>query len=243
MTGPIESVTGEGEDLTGRAVMRQDWTALTYVHWRVHPNQIAHLIPPQLSVDTFDGSGWVGLVPFDMRKVGAGRVHIPYFGNFAETNVRTYVTGPAGPGVWFHSLDASRLLPVVVARLVYRLPYTWSAMSIVRSGSEVIYRAQRRWPTAHRLRSLVALEVGDRVEEPTELDHFLTARWGLYTRLGGRLAYAQVAHEPWPLRSATLAALSDDFVAAAGYEISGAPEHVRYSPGVSVRVGRPVLLD
>ena len=44
-----------------------------------------------------------------------------------ETNVRTYVRDPDGrEGLWFFSLDAGRLEPVLVARSTYALPYMWS---------------------------------------------------------------------------------------------------------------------
>ena len=59
----------------------------------------------------------------------------PWFARFPETNVRTYVVGPDGrEGLWFFSLDAARLEPVLVARATYALPYRWSAMTVERTG-------------------------------------------------------------------------------------------------------------
>ena len=49
--------------------------------------------------------------------------------------MRTYVRGPDGTvGVWFLSLDAARLAPVVVARRHFHLPYYWSSMSLEVNG-------------------------------------------------------------------------------------------------------------
>ena len=71
----------------------------------------------------------------------------PWFTSFPETNVRTYVVGPDGrEGLWFFSLDAARLEPVLVARSTYALPYMWSAMRVERDGAAVRYRSRRRWP-------------------------------------------------------------------------------------------------
>ena len=40
------------------------------------------------------------------------------------------MVGPDGrEGLWFFSLDAARLEPVLVARSAYALPYKWAAMS------------------------------------------------------------------------------------------------------------------
>ena len=96
--------------------MLQDWRRLTYVHWPFSPDLVQSRLPSGLEVDTHDGAAWVGLVPFHMENIAARFTPpIPYLGTFPETNVRTYVRGSDGPGVWFLSLDISRLLPVVVA--------------------------------------------------------------------------------------------------------------------------------
>ena len=85
------------------------------------------------------------------------------------------------------------------------------------------------------------MRIGERYE-PDELSLFLTARWGLYSRFhGGRTAWAPVDHPAWALHRATLLDLDDDLVEVAGLPVEGEP-HVLWSPGVDVRIGRPVLL-
>ena len=242
----IEGVTLSGSPRyrIERPVMTQQWKDLAYLHWRYEPDAVAALLPPGLTVDTFDGSAWVGLVPFQMVDIAARHTPpVPYLGTFPETNVRTYVVGPEGPGVWFNSLDINRLLPVLVARSLYRLPYMWGGMEIRRTVGRISYRATRRWPRPSGVSSLVTVDIGGEIAEPTDLHHFLTARWGLYTMLGSRLAHARVEHEPWPLREASVAALADDFVAAAGYAAPLGAPHALYSPGVSVRIDRPRFVD
>ena len=103
----------------GRALMTQAWEHVTFVHWDFDPEVVEKLLPPGFEVDTHDGRAWVGLVPFSMKRIApVGFGPIPYFGSFPETNVRTYVRAPDGTGgVWFHSLEASRLLPVIAARV------------------------------------------------------------------------------------------------------------------------------
>lgn len=233
-------LTGEPAFSLGRPVMTQDWLKLSAVHWRFDAAEIESKLPEGLAADLFDGSGWVGLIPFHMKRIAAPiGPPIPYLGTFPETNIRTYVTGPAGPGIWFHSLDISRLLPVLTARLSYKLPYMWAKMSLDRTREGFVYRCLRRWPRSKGVASHVAVEVGDRIAEPSQLEHFLSARWGLYTMLGRRLAFAKVEHEPWPLHQASIASLDDGLLAAAGYTKRGVPDHVMYSPGVSVKIERP----
>lgn len=219
--------------------MRQQWRTLAYAHWPYPPDLVQSHLPAGLEVDTFDGHAWVGLVPFHMVGIAARRgPAVPYFGTFPETNVRTYVNGPDGPGVWFDSLDITRLAPVLVARTTYRLPYVWSEMEIARGTGRIVYTARRRWPGPRGAQSRMDVVVGDRIDDPSDFDHFLSARWRLYTMLGRRLAVGRVEHEPWPLYRAQ-ANIEDELVTAAGYPAPTGEPHVLYSPGVAVRIDRP----
>lgn len=222
-----------------RAVMRQQWRDLVYVHWRYDPDLVQSLLPRGLTVDTFDGSAWVGLIPFSMRDIGAARgPGVPYLGTFSEVNVRTYVRCGDRRGVWFFSLDVDRLVPALVARLSYRLPYCWGATSHVRDGERLTTVVERRWP---RRVETARLEV-ERAEPVTsdDLDVFLTARWGLFSPTRRGVRYAAVDHAPWPLRQARLVEVAaDGLVEAAGLPRPRGEAHVRCSDGVAVRIGRP----
>lgn len=224
-----------------RAIMRQGWRDLTYVHWAYDPAVVQARLPAGLTVDTFAGAAWVGLVAFHMQRIRIpGTPAIPFLGTFPETNVRTYVRGPDGrPGVWFDSLDVNRLLPVLVARASYRLPYMWSKMTIERRNDRVTYAAQRRWPGPRGACSALSIVRGRSIAQPSDLENFLTARWGLFTQLRSRLAYAPVDHPAWPLETATISYLHDDLVEAAGYPTPTGIPMVHYSPGVEVNIGLP----
>jgi uncharacterized protein YqjF (DUF2071 family) len=222
-----------------RAVMVQQWKDLSYIHWRYDPAEVQSLLPAGLEVDTFDGSAWVGLIPFSMRGIGVpGLPAVPYFGSFPEVNVRTYVRRHGVPGVWFFSLDVNRLLPALVARATYLLPYCWGSASNRIDKHQVSASVVRRWP--HGASTSIHLTIGDRIQQPDDLAVFLSARWGLYSRgIRGGLRYAPVDHEKWPLYSAQLVAINDTLVVASGLSAPQGEAHVMFSPGVSVRVGRP----
>jgi uncharacterized protein len=228
-----------------RPVLRMRWEALTYLHWALDPDVVAARLPRGLVPDVLDGRAYVGLIPFRMAGIGLGPRPLPLpYGRFPETNVRTYVVGPdGGRGVFFHSLDVTRLAPTLVAQATYRLPYAWSRMRLTRRGTRLAYRTERRWPGPRGLTSHVVVEVGERLSagEREPLEDFLAARWSLYAALrDGSLVRARVDHQPWPLRHAQLVHLADDLVAAAGYPPSlGPPRHVRYGGAVAVRVGPP----
>jgi uncharacterized protein YqjF (DUF2071 family) len=225
-----------------RAVMTMSWVDLTFVHWAYDAEAVQRLLPPSLTVQTFEGKAWVSLVPFTMR-VGFPVVGIvPWLSVFPETNVRTYVTAADGTeGIWFFSLDAGRLLAVLAARAGYRLPYMWSRMSAESDGSTARYSCTRRFPGPRGSTSDVDVAIGDPYEphDLTERDHFLSARWRLYSRMFQSDWSANAHHGRWPLHQATLDQYDDELLVAAGLSSPSGDPIVQYSPGVHVTVSIP----
>ena len=114
--------------------MRQQWRDLLFLHWPIPASLLRPLIPSELTVDTFEGQAYVGLVPFTMRNVRpSGLPAFAPLSNFHEINVRTYVHHDGGnPGVWFFSLDAANTVAVRIARAWFKLPYFYARMSLNR---------------------------------------------------------------------------------------------------------------
>jgi uncharacterized protein YqjF (DUF2071 family) len=79
-----------------------------------------------------------------------------------------------------------------------------------------------------------------RQAEVDELQVFLTARWALGTTFGRRLMWAQVDHRPWPVHRAELVSCDETMLAAAGLPAPTGDPVVLWSPGVDVRIGRPL---
>lgn len=221
-----------------RPVMSMYWDTLTFLHWSYDPAEVQRLLPDGMTVQTFDGAAWVSLVPFVMGvRWPRRRRPLPWLGNFAETNVRTYVTAADGTeGIWFFSLEAERLLPVLTARATFGLPYMWARMRVERDGPVVTYTTRRRWPGPRGASSRVRVSVGAAYapEELSELDHFLSARWRLYSHRFGRVWAAKAVHEVWPLHRATVLELDDTLLTSAGLPTPIGPPLVAYSERVDV---------
>jgi uncharacterized protein YqjF (DUF2071 family) len=243
----VEPVTPEPPRLGRRAVMRQRWTDLAYLHWRYEPGVVQALLPDGVTVDTHDGDAWVGLVPFVMRDVRLGPLPpVPYFGTFVEINVRTYVVDPHGRrAVWFWSLDVPRSIVVAVARSAFGLPYCWASgashtVAVADDGDRHRYRMPTRtWPRGTGASVDLEYTVGDRipVDAETELDHFLTARWALLTERRGRIRYGRVHHERWPLRRVVDARVDETAIVAAGLPSPEGEPHLLCTDGVGVSIG------
>jgi uncharacterized protein YqjF (DUF2071 family) len=226
-----------------RPVMWQRWERLTFLHWRFQAADVQRLLPGGLEVETCDGAAWVGLVPFYMRVAAPNGQRVPWVSNFCETNVRTYVRDGGGrSGIWFFSLDAARLGAVVTARVTpYRLPYFWSSMRLGERGSEIAYRSRRRWPSPRPATSRLRIGIGAPIApaDVTALEHFLTARWRLFSVTGRRSASARACHPPWPLHRARALVVEDNLITAAGLPAPEGEPLAHYSPGVDVAIGRP----
>src|SRR4051812_8684685 len=198
-------------------VMLHQWRLLTFLHWRYPIELVQRLLPSGLTVEPYDGSAWVGLIPFLMDDVRPpGLPAVPRMSRFAETNVRTYVRGPDGrTGIWFFSLDAAQLPAVLAGRAGFGLPYFRSTMSVRSDRDAIAYHSRRWWRGPRDARLDAQVELGVPMTEGP-LERFLTARFRLYSMLAGRLVAVDAAHEPWPLRRAELGYLRQNLVEAAG---------------------------
>ncbi|HEY4152658.1 MAG TPA: DUF2071 domain-containing protein [Pseudolysinimonas sp.] len=245
-----EAVEEPVTPLTTRPVLHpllsQRWRDVTFLHWPIAPELVAPHLPVGARPDVIDGVSYVGLIGFRMARLGFGRgPGIPYLGTFPEINVRLYsVDGQGCRGVVFPSLETSRLLSALAARAGLRLPYMWSAMSIERDGGELRYESRRRALGPKPAGNTISVRVGEPIAEPTELETWLTARWGLHVRAWGRTLYVPNEHPTWALRRAELVHLDDTLVAATGLAAPVAvPVSVLYSEGVPVTFGRPRRAD
>jgi len=218
--------------------MRQSWRDLLFLHFPCDPAEIAPMLPQGLEVETFpDASGgeraWIGLVPFMMRDVRwAFAPPVPGTHTFPETNVRTYVHGPAGSGVWFFSLDAMSRIAVATARTAFALPYYFSRMTVRREGDHIRYEGRRQ-----AAEYVIETDLGPEIPAPQEgsLEYFLVERYRLYAARGDRLWSGEVRHPPYRLRKATVSNLRDTLAGAAGIE-ARPYVHAVFSEGVDVDV-------
>lgn len=146
MTAPtLNQQLAERMRPAGRVVMRQQWAHLLFLHWQWDPAEIQRTLPPGLTVDVHDGRAWLGVVPFHMNRVRpAGLPAVPWFSDFLELNLRTYVHDEQGrPGVWFYSLDCNRWLAVKIARTGFHLPYEHAGITAGEHAGTIDFRARR----------------------------------------------------------------------------------------------------
>lgn len=188
----------------GPWVMQQSWSQLLFAHWPVKAELLRDLVPASLSIDEFDGFAWLAIVPFAMRKVHPRFTPtLPWFSDFLELNIRTYVSKNGIAGVYFFSLDCSNPFAVWAARTFYHLPYFNASMQLFEAGPDQINYASRRsksdaeFKARYRPCGPVFQAASGSIEE------FLTERYCLYTEDPRRSCFRGVIHhERWPLQVA-----------------------------------------
>ena len=230
---------------SGRWAMTQRWNDLLFAHWPVPAASITALLPEGLQVDTFQGSAWLGVVPFWMNKIKVrGLPEVLSARSFPELNLRTYVrdrnSGTAG--VYFFSLDAANLMAVGVARAFYHLPYHWAEMRFEQkterdfsfssrrcfSSQPVLFKARYRGlgPTRKLAES-----------RPGSLEYFLTERYYLFSlNWAGQLVRAGIHHLPWPLEEAEAEIEQNDLASAIGIQLPDQAPILHYSRRLAVYI-------
>ena len=219
----------------GRCRGYQNWRSLLFMHWPVPVETMRSLVPKALDLDLFEGTAYVGVVPFSMEGVRP-RWWPPTFAfRFLETNVRTYVSYRGRPGVYFFSLEAASRIAVWTARSFWSLPYFHAQMSLTKTGDEVLYTSRRRSGEVHHVRCRLGELLGP--SQPETLEFFFLERYLLFAERRGRIYEGQVYHTPYPAQAADVLELEDQLLEAAGFgRCPGPPLYTHYAEGVDVEI-------
>jgi uncharacterized protein YqjF (DUF2071 family) len=229
-----------------QVLLHQNWHHLLFLHWEIPPQDLQALLPPRLTLDTYEGKAYVGLVPFTLTGVRPVLTPpLPWLSAFHEVNVRTYVhLEGRDPGVWFFSLDASSAVAVAAARAAYHLAY-YDAEITFNAGSgalpEIAFDS-RRTDARGTLPANVhlnyrAVESPAAPATPGTLEHFLIERYILYSQDEQRQLYrARVHHQAYPVQRAEVLALDETAVWAAGIRREASHGIRHYAREVNVKV-------
>lgn len=220
-------------------VLHQTWAHTAFVHWRYPPEALRPLVPHPLQVDVDDGTAWVSLVLFRAEQSRLpGLPPLPFGSTFTEVNLRTYVTAPGDrPALWFLALEAPNPLIVLGGRAFAGVPYNPATARTAVDGDTVEHTSRRVRERGVATRVRVRRGAPLSAEELTPLEHSLSARWGAYSVVGGRLRYTPVEHELWPLHHAELLALDESLTRASRLPAPEGEPIVRYAPAVHATLG------
>lgn len=218
-------------------IMQQTWKDLLFAHYPISPAILRPLLPSCFTVDTFEGSAWVSVVPFQMSGLRIRHLpKLPFTPEFSELNVRTYVTFGNKPGVYFFSLDANSKVAVSIANRFYYLPYYHARMSMKKQGDWIHFTSER---TDQRVKaglfSARYRPVGDVFEaKPKSIEHWLTERYVLYVTNGKNVYEGNIHHKPWPLQQGEANFELNSVAQSFGIPIEEPPAYLHYCKELDV---------
>ncbi|WP_165767961.1 YqjF family protein [Virgibacillus indicus] len=186
----------------GPWIMMQKWEHLLFMHFPVKEDLIERHLPPELELDTYDGNAWISIIPFKVRAMRMRKMpQLPYFGYFLELNVRTYVKKDGIAGVYFFSLDASKLHAAAGGRIA-TLPYYYAKMNLKKKQDEIIFSSMRKGKSEVGFMANYH-PVGDTYHpDKGSLDYWLMERYFLYSYRNGTLFRGDIHHKKWEVQRA-----------------------------------------
>jgi uncharacterized protein YqjF (DUF2071 family) len=246
----------------GKWTMSQRWNDLLFAHWPVPAAAMAALLPDGLEADTFQGSAWLGIVPFWLDRIKVrGVPSVPFARGIPDLNLRTYVRDEdtGAQGVYCFSMDTGSLLAAAGARFLYHLPYYWAEMAIEkRSEREFAFFSRRRFSSRPavfkaRYRGLgpTRSSAGNR---SGTLEYFFTERYCLFARnRNGQPVRANIHNVSSPLEEAEAVIEENSLPAALGISLPSQAPVLHYSRRLAVYIwpaelvrpalaGRPVTV-
>jgi len=208
--------------------MRQNWSHLLFLHWEMDPAIIQEHLPPGLTVDTYDGKAYMGIVPFHMDNVRpAFCPTVPGLSWFLELNLRTYVHDENGvPGVWFFALECNQWLAVKLARGLFHLPYQHASMESYQHDGILNYISKRKGKGCgqSQLFKYPAELTHSETAEVGSLEFFLLERYRLFSvGRSGSIYSGLVHHSPYRYQEVDITDYSTRIFSLCGFDEPSTP--------------------
>ena len=174
---------------------RMRWSNVVFLHWDVSPDAVASWVPSWLTLEIRRRRAFVGVValhavgPVPPMPAGLLR-RMPVY---PQVNVRTYVNGPAGPGILIRRTSVGSFLAAAGARLLGQ-PYVPERAHVDAEGERV------------EIESAPISFAGEATHDAPpalaqEIERDLLERYVVYGELPGGIPYhVSVRHRPWLVR-------------------------------------------
>lgn len=218
-------------------IMRQNWNDLLFAHYPIKLEVLRRIVPNVLPLDSFNGTGWIGIVPFRMTGVRLrGVPPIKGIDQFPELNVRTYVTIAGKPGVYFFSLDATKLLAVWGARAFYHLPYKHADMDMKQHESTVNFNSTRK--SSDEVKFVCTYRPISESIRPVKgtFEEWMAERYCLYTvNKKGVPLRCDILHQPWMIQEAEAEIIHNTLLTKQGIRIENDQPILHFSKRAEVR--------
>ena len=210
----------------------QEWHDSIFVHWKVPLTILLKLIPKGMIPDLFNEEAWVSLVIFTMRNMRPRFLPpLAAVSDFHEVNVRTYINMDNRPGIYFLSIEASKLISAMLANSISGIPYEYAQVNRHADSHTIGFSSRNK----KKNRDLeLAVDITEGSLEKSELDKWLTERYCLYTHRRNNICMFQIHHPEWPIQAMRLRHLRMNYQFGELNLLNMPVAHANFSPGVKV---------
>lgn len=217
--------------------MKQTWSELLLANYPIKLEVLRRLVPDALPLDSFNGMGWIGVVPFQMSGVRLrGLPPVPGTDRFPELNVRTYVTLNGKPGVYFFNLDAANHLAVWAAKTFYHLPYQHAAMKLQQNGAIIDFESKRSCDANAQLACSYKPISEPFYAAKGSFDEWMAERYCFYTvNKKGVPLRCDILHQPWLLQHAEAEFRLNTILTKQGIQVANNKPTLHFSKKIEVR--------
>ncbi len=185
-------------------IIAQSWKNVFFIHYKIDPKLIAHMVPFKL--DLFEGHAVISVVPFLMDGIRFPFLpQIPKVSRLWELNIRTYVEVNGKKGVYFFTLETDSKMGELIAKNFFALPYRFSKIKALVSGNHYKFEHSRA-DLSFKLEATIS-----DAEQVSTFDLWATERYSLFTQKRGVTYQGVVLHEPWQLQQVKIEIINDQF--------------------------------
>ena len=194
-----------------------NWLRLVSINYLIDPLVLEKHLPAGTVSEDFQGNHYVSLVAFKYENTKLHNVHVPFYRNFEELNLRFYVKRKIASGKWrsevaFTKLFFPKRALTLVANKIYKENYETLKMNHFWSEDSrslfTDYRIKKNeWHYLHINSSKNSSEV-----EPNSIANFISKQyWGTAKINENSCTSYEIEHPEWKIHEVLNYKLSIDF--------------------------------
>ena len=226
-----------------KTFLSANWQDLIILNYAVPDQVLINRLPPNTSLDRYQGQAYVSLVAFDFLNTRVFGCQWPGYTNFAEINLRFYVHQNGVRGVSFIREIVPQRLIAWIARLLYNEPYAAAPVSstsrrhdqrTVEKSYGLVWQGERHHITVQ------ALDEPIKPPESSAQHFFKEHEWGFGRSRQGKALIYRVEHPIWHTYPVQSLDLSFDFAKVYGADWQflneRQPNSIAFAVGSEIKV-------
>ncbi|MBL7706154.1 MAG: DUF2071 domain-containing protein [Taibaiella sp.] len=209
-------------------VVYSEWKNVLMLHWKVDASVIKHLLPPSLSVDTFEGGAWVTMCVASIENFRNKLLNLIKQGfKFKQVLMQTYVIHNGKPGLFVFNQELEKSFTKNLYQRLFKLKQGETDFQREDEGDIHKFFASNE-ATGFKLG--LHYNYGEPIA-PSALEQWLSNRFKYFYEKDNQLFEYGVHHAEWLFRDVKVEKFKTKFNYG-GLSIEGQPDFIHFSRGI-----------